>query len=47
MGRDEATAKATIRFSFGRENTDADIPVVVEALSAVIAQMTQIQNSEI
>ena len=40
MGRDEATAKATVRFSFGRSNTEDDIPVVLEVLSASVAQMT-------
>ena len=40
MGRDEATAKATLRFSFGKGNTGDDIPVVVEALQASVAQMT-------
>jgi len=41
MGRDGATAKATLRFAFGRSNTQDDIPVVVEALNAVVAQMTR------
>jgi cysteine desulfurase len=40
MGRDEATAKATLRFSFGRDNTEEDIPEVVKALDATVAQMT-------
>lgn len=39
MGRDEATAKATVRFSFGRANTDGDIPVVAEALRSVVDRM--------
>jgi cysteine desulfurase len=40
MGRDAATARATLRFAFGRSNTEEDIPAVVEALNASIAQMT-------
>lgn len=40
MGRDEATAKATLRFSFGRGNTAADIPAVMEALRSTLARMT-------
>jgi cysteine desulfurase len=43
MGRDAATARATLRFAFGRSNTEEDIPAVVEALSASVAQMTAAQ----
>jgi cysteine desulfurase len=39
MGRDPATARATIRFSFGRSNTEEDVGYVVEALGEVMEQM--------
>jgi cysteine desulfurase len=39
MGRDEATAKATLRFSFGSTNSDTDIPAVISALTSVVARM--------
>jgi len=39
MGRDVKTAKATLRFAFGRSNTMDDIAIVVERLHAVLAQM--------
>jgi len=37
LGRDEATARASLRFSFGRGNTAADLDHVVTALSDVVA----------
>jgi len=37
LGRDEATARASLRFSFGRGNSKADLPLVVSALDAVLA----------
>ena len=40
MGRDPRTARATLRFSFGRLNTPDDIPPVVAALREVVARMT-------
>jgi len=39
MGRDPETARATIRFSFGRSNTEEDIGYVVENLGEVFGQM--------
>ena len=39
MGRDPATARATIRFSFGKSNTEEDVQKVVGHLEAVIAMM--------
>jgi cysteine desulfurase len=39
MGRDVKTAKATLRFAFGRSNTMDDIAIVVGRLHAVLAQM--------
>jgi len=39
MGRDVATARATLRFSFGRSNTEADIDYVAESLQEVITAM--------
>jgi cysteine desulfurase len=39
MGRDEKTAKATLRFAFGRGNTAEDVECVVASLSEVVAAM--------
>ena len=39
MGRDEATAKATVRFSFGSANTGEDVTAVVGAMQRVIDRM--------
>ncbi len=41
MGRDEKTAKATIRFSMGKTNTEDDIHYAVDALHEVVATMKQ------
>jgi cysteine desulfurase len=38
IGRTPATAKATLRFSFGKSNTEDDIGGVVDALKSVIAR---------
>jgi cysteine desulfurase len=40
MGRDEGTARATIRFSFGRSNDAPDIERVCSALERTIARMS-------
>jgi cysteine desulfurase len=40
MGRDPQTARASLRFSFGRLNTPEDIPLVLSALREVVALMT-------
>lgn len=39
MGRDARTAKATLRFAFGRSNTDQDVAQVVECLKKVLERM--------
>jgi cysteine sulfinate desulfinase/cysteine desulfurase-like protein len=39
MGRDEKTAKATLRFSFGKGNTMDDVGHVAEKLNVVIRRM--------
>ncbi|MGB2869697.1 MAG: cysteine desulfurase family protein [Bacteroidota bacterium] len=41
MGRDEATARATIRFSMGRSTTEGDIDYAVDALMDVLAKMNK------
>lgn len=41
MGRDEATAKATLRFSFGAANTEADVDAVQRAMRKVIDRMVR------
>jgi cysteine desulfurase len=40
MGRDPQTARATLRFSFGKLNTPEEIPVVLSALRESVALMT-------
>jgi len=39
MGRDPKTAKATLRFAFGKSNTAEDVEYVVESLRALLKQM--------
>jgi len=39
MGRDEKTAKATLRFSFGRGNTMEDVEYTIHALQEVVERM--------
>jgi cysteine desulfurase len=39
MGRDPETARATLRFSFGRSNTMEDVEYVVESLGEVLGVM--------
>jgi cysteine desulfurase len=41
MGRDPATARATIRFSFGRQNTLEDVAEVLARLERVLMKMTR------
>jgi cysteine desulfurase len=43
MGRDPQTARATIRFSFGKSNTDEDVAQVVDVLRQVLDQMSSPQ----
>lgn len=45
IGRDEKTAKATVRFSLGRRTTEEDILYAVDALKKVIARMDRTVNS--
>jgi cysteine desulfurase len=40
MGRDPGTARATLRFSFGKLNTPEEIPVVLSALREVVGRTT-------
>ncbi len=40
MGRDEKTAKATLRFAFGKSNTQADVDYVIDSLKQILYQMT-------
>ena len=40
MGRDRQTAKASLRFSFGRGNTEEQVDYVVENLRGILNQMT-------
>ncbi len=40
MGRDVKTAKATLRFSFGRSNTEEDVDYVLESLHQIVSRMS-------
>ena len=46
MGRDEATARATIRFSLGRGTTEDEIQYTVEALQDVVDQAVKSQREK-
>ncbi len=39
MGRNQQTAKATLRFSFGKGNSEADIPQILRALDRILLRM--------
>lgn len=39
MGRDERTAKATLRFAFGKSNAEGDVAYVIESLNDILRQM--------
>jgi len=39
LGRDEELARGSIRFSFGKDNTDSDVDYVVEALSKAVESL--------
>ena len=39
MGRSPATVKATLRFSFGKSNTEEDVDAAIEVLTRVISRM--------
>jgi cysteine desulfurase len=39
LGRDEELARGSIRFSFGKDNTEADVDYVVTALSKAVASL--------
>jgi cysteine desulfurase len=41
MGRDPATARATMRFSFGRSNTREQIDDIMESLEEILRQMAR------
>jgi cysteine desulfurase len=41
VGCDPATAKATLRFSFGKSNSPEDIPEVVDRLGRVLERMAR------
>jgi cysteine desulfurase len=41
MGRDEQTARATVRFSLGRYTTEGEINFAVDALQRVVARVAK------
>ncbi|HYW72506.1 MAG TPA: cysteine desulfurase family protein [Pyrinomonadaceae bacterium] len=42
LGRDEELARGAIRFSFGKDNTEADVDYTVEALARAVASLRAI-----
>ncbi|MBI5214337.1 MAG: cysteine desulfurase [Ignavibacteriae bacterium] len=44
MGRDIQTAKATIRFSFGKDTSEADLSFVIEKLESVIKKIGRLKR---
>jgi Cysteine sulfinate desulfinase/cysteine desulfurase and related enzymes len=42
LGRDEEMARGSIRFSFGKDNTDEDVDYVVEVLQTVVARLREL-----
>ncbi|MCC6398053.1 MAG: cysteine desulfurase [Bacteroidetes bacterium] len=42
MGRDPGTAKATLRFSFGRGNSQEELPIVAGIVRQVVERMTKV-----
>jgi cysteine desulfurase len=42
MGRDEATARATMRFSFGRSTTKEDLAYTVERLEEIVQRLVKV-----
>jgi len=42
LGRDEELARGAIRFSFGKDNTEADVDYAVEALVRAVASLREI-----
>jgi cysteine sulfinate desulfinase/cysteine desulfurase-like protein len=45
MGRDAGTARATVRFAFGRGNTIEDVRMAADAVEDAIREMTGSQRS--
>jgi len=45
MGRDEKTAKATVRFSLGRWTTEEEVEYAAEALHKVVSRMERVMPS--
>ena len=46
MGRDEPTASATIRFSFGKDNTMEEMDYVAEKLTEIVARMKAVSSKQ-
>ncbi len=42
LGRDEELARGAIRFSFGKDNTDEDVEVAVEAITRAVESLRAI-----
>jgi cysteine desulfurase len=42
LGRDEEMARGSIRFSFGKDNTDEDVEYVVDVLQTVVARLREL-----
>ena len=42
LGRDQELARGSIRFSFGKNNTEEDVDYVVEVLTSVVARLREV-----
>jgi cysteine desulfurase len=42
LGHNDELARGSIRFSFGKDNTDEDVDYVVEALVAAVARLREL-----
>jgi cysteine desulfurase len=42
LGRDEELARGAIRFSFGKDNTEADVDQVVDALARAVESLRKL-----
>jgi len=42
LGRNDEMARGSIRFSFGKDNTDADVDYVLEVLPRVVSKLREL-----
>jgi cysteine desulfurase len=44
LGRDDALSRSAVRFSFGRENTDADVDLVIDRLPLAVEALRRLSR---